>query len=387
MIYNRAIDEINNRYVNKQFEFENSKTCIFCKLLKVDNLYTCIKHKNKKLPWKLNITLPSIRKSVMLSDKQLKGTSEEYLSEIPYDTRQLIIKDAITMFKSASTNKLHGNITSFKLKHKEKSNRSIFWIDDKALKIINNKVTIFVKRLKNKSKIRLSAPNIKKLPISNTADCKILFDKGAYYLVLSTNTKNNIIYNKKEHIALDPGIRTFQTCYDPLGNILEFGKVDASKIKKIYTRIDYLKSLLNKVKNKTCKSISSRILKLNKHINGIVSNLHNQCASFLAKNYKHILLPSFNTSVMLRSKNLYKSVKRLMSSFSFYKFKEKLSYLCFKYNSYLYIVDESYTSKLCGNCGKLNNIGCSKIYTCQCGITLDRDINGARNILLQYLYI
>lgn len=52
----------------------------------------------------------------------------------------------------------------------------------------------------------------------------------------------------------------------------------------------------------------------------------------------------------------------------------------------LYIVDESYTSKTCGRCGNLNNkLGGNKIYKCtNCNLVIDRDINGARNILLKH---
>ena len=44
-------------------------------------------------------------------------------------------------------------------------------------------------------------------------------------------------------------------------------------------------------------------------------------------------------------------------------------------------------SKCCGNCGKLNHkLGASKIFKCpHCEWTLDRDMNGARNIMIKNL--
>jgi len=49
------------------------------------------------------------------------------------------------------------------------------------------------------------------------------------------------------------------------------------------------------------------------------------------------------------------------------------------------IVDESYTSKTCTKCGEQNkNLGSSKHFKCsKCGLEIDRDINGARNIYLK----
>ena len=51
------------------------------------------------------------------------------------------------------------------------------------------------------------------------------------------------------------------------------------------------------------------------------------------------------------------------------------------------ICTEEYTSKTCGSCGYIHKkLGGSKEFCCpQCKTNLDRDINGARNILLRYL--
>jgi putative transposase len=49
---------------------------------------------------------------------------------------------------------------------------------------------------------------------------------------------------------------------------------------------------------------------------------------------------------------------------------------------------EEYTSQTCGKCGALNKIGSSEIYKCEiekCGFTMDRDVNGARNIAIKRL--
>ena len=48
----------------------------------------------------------------------------------------------------------------------------------------------------------------------------------------------------------------------------------------------------------------------------------------------------------------------------------------------------AHTTKTCGCCGHIwNNVGGSKVYKCQnenCNYELDRDVHGARNILIKY---
>ena len=68
-----------------------------------------------------------------------------------------------------------------------------------------------------------------------------------------------------------------------------------------------------------------------------------------------------------------------------FDFQSKMRCLCEKYDKRLYLVSEEYTSKTCGGCGIVNNIGGGKEYRCECGVDIDRDINGARNILIKSL--
>ena len=47
---------------------------------------------------------------------------------------------------------------------------------------------------------------------------------------------------------------------------------------------------------------------------------------------------------------------------------------------------EEYTSKTCDRCGILNNVGSRDVFSCSsCGLIVDRDVNGARNIVIKRL--
>lgn len=119
-------------------------------------------------------------------------------------------------------------------------------------------------------------------------------------------------------------------------------------------------------------------------IKNLVTELHWKTINYLIRNYDVIILPDFRVSQMVRGRKLGKMTKRLMMMYSFYSFKERLDWKCRTHGKKLIIVDESFTSRTCGNCGVLNNIKGLETFNCkQCNISIDRDINGSRNIFIK----
>jgi putative transposase len=85
------------------------------------------------------------------------------------------------------------------------------------------------------------------------------------------------------------------------------------------------------------------------------------------------------------SRNIGSKSVRQMLCWSHFRFRERLLFKCREYGSNVAVVDESWTSKTCSGCGLLDhNLGSKKVYWCRgCGLTIDRDVNGAKNILLK----
>jgi putative transposase len=386
--YNKAIEEINTRYYSRKKEFKELKTCVHCKENKVENGFTCKKHMDKPLPWKLNISLPSLRRSVMKSNEEIKDTDDEWQTDIPYDTRSLAIQDAVSAYLSAVANLKNGNIKTFNLKYKSRfSNRHIFWVDFRALKYKNNKWRIFPSKLKNDSILRFRNKNKDILPEKIDCNFEIMNDRGSYYLVISHEENKVEKYDEQINlVALDPGVRSFQTGYGSDGKCFETGIKQSKTIKIIHKKIDLLRSKQKESQKRSSKyNMKKRILKCGKKIYDVVSNLHNQFGSYLCKNYDKIFLPEFETSGMQESAKLRPVTKRMMNSLRHFDFKNKMKCLCDKYGKRLYIVTEEYTSKTCGGCGVINEVGGSKKYKCECGVYIDRDINASRNILIKSL--
>ena len=179
-------------------------------------------------------------------------------------------------------------------------------------------------------------------------------------------------------VSCDPGVRTFLSCYSPTGHVTSIGEAANQDLYRLLEHADKLKA----------EQAPERDIRLiNRKIRNMCNDLHWKAAKFLASNYKVILLPHFRTAEMLRGRKLSKRTKRQMQAFSFFQFKEKLAFQCHKYKSHLVLVEEDYTSKTCGACGEVKwDLKGEKTFTCDsCRVVLDRDENGARNILLKNL--
>lgn len=194
-------------------------------------------------------------------------------------------------------------------------------------------------------------------------------------------------------VALDPGIVSFQTFYSNEGICGKLGdKLSFDLLRRYGQREDKLKSLLTKhPKRRTRYNMKRRCSLLRTKIKNIVSDLHWKSVSFLTKNFQHILLPSFEVKQMT-SKKLPRSIRKLSSttvrrmlSLSHYRFQERMKYMCALRGNSLYIVNEAYTSVTCGQCGSESK--CSgRTYICnRCGLRLERDYNGSRNIFLKHM--
>jgi putative transposase len=122
-----------------------------------------------------------------------------------------------------------------------------------------------------------------------------------------------------------------------------------------------------------------------------VNDCQHKLANYLCSHYRVVLLPEFRTSDMCKrtaqgKRRLHRTTSRGMYGWAHHRFRERLKAKATQFASCSVIIcDERYTSQPCGVCGHLDKQS-SKTHKCsECNTTLDRDVNGARNILLRYL--
>jgi len=325
----------------------------------------------------------------MSSDKDIaEGDPMEWQKRVPYDTRQEAISDAISAFKGCLTKQKAGLIKTFKVGFKSKKHQQTqtFRVNKKTLN--PRTMSFFPDRLKDKKKFRIRKRDVDKFLEHGTTDGNFIIMKkrpNMWYFCFPRTKEPPVFENPVyKSVFLDPGVRTFQTFYSPDGIC---GKIEiTSKLKKIAARHDKLWSISDDLKifSKTKRNLRNRCAKLRNKLRNLVDDLHWRTCSFLCKTFQNIFLPSFEVSNMVKGSPLGSSVTRKMLQLSHGKFKERLLYYGKTKHRNVYIVNEHYTSKTCGNCGKLKEIEGQKVYACEaCKARIDRDYNGARNICLK----
>lgn len=85
-----------------------------------------------------------------------------------------------------------------------------------------------------------------------------------------------------------------------------------------------------------------------------------------------------------RKSRLNKRVKFVMQMLSHYKFRQHLQNKCKEYGCEMIVVTEEFTSITCTNCGKIEKNFRKREKICSnCGYKVNRDIGGARNIMIK----
>lgn len=189
--------------------------------------------------------------------------------------------------------------------------------------------------------------------------------------------------------AIDPGVRTFATWYSPTEGCGKIGDKDASRIVRLGLHLDNLISRTSQVKAKKRNNLKKAQARSRQKIKNLVTELHKQTVHNLLSKFDVVIHPNFNGQTMASKKHrkIQSKTVRQMLTWSHATFRDRLLSKAEELGKKVMIVSEAYTSKTCGRCGVLNNkLGGAKVFKCtHCNLHIDRDVNGARNILLRAL--
>ena len=215
-----------------------------------------------------------------------------------------------------------------------------------------------------------------------------------YYVSILVEENDKKVYKStNEGVGIDLGVKEFVVCSDGI----KFKNINkTSTVKKIEKKLKREQRKLSrkyeslKIRNKNIKegratrqNIQKQVVKVQKlhqrltnirtdYINKIVSSIIKQKPSY-------ITIEDLNVKGMMKNKHLSKAI----ASQKFFEFKTKLMSKCKQNNIELRIVDRFYpSSKTCSQCGKIKkDLKLSdRIYRCDCGLIIDRDLNASINL-------
>lgn len=310
---------------------------------------------------------------------------QNWEKEVPKDIRDRTLDDFYDGINSSLSLLTNGIIKQFEMRFRIKNcyKHKSMEIDKNNIHVTKENNYQFFKNIKELENI-----NTNGLAIKPDSDARIV-KKGPHYFLhfetlvnINTETHQDATYRKI--IALDPGVRKFITGFSET-EVVAFHR-DEKLIKKLYDKIDNLKSLRDK---KWIRNPRRSIWRKETRIRNIVTDLHYKTANYLCTKYTDILIPVFETQQMI--KFLPQSVSRLMGTLSHFTFRQRLIETAEKHqNCLVYVVNESFTTVTCTNtnCGYINPKCSDEILTCkQCNITMDRDIRGSRNNFVKHVEI
>jgi len=314
-----------------------------------------------------------------------KYNNPDWFDDLYFDSKTLAVKEASNAFIS---NFSKGK--AFKVKYKSKYNKKQnLKIDHRVPKIKNNMLKMFKMDLYVRKFDMNKLTNIfDKYEISDSEIIREYPNK--YYVILNYKTETQLVDKKIERVSIDPGLKTLSAVYTKEGILLKLGNNIQQLYKKKSEKIERLNELLGIKKGRTKRNIRKRISKLRSQIRNIVMNSHNTISSLIARSTGEIILPKLDVSNMIQKakRNINKNVVKDILYKSPYKLHQKILDQCNKYHTKVLETDERYTSLTCGNCFNRKDkgeLGGSRLYECKkCGINIDRDYNGARNIMLKY---
>jgi putative transposase len=321
-----------------------------------------------------------------------------WILKTPYDIRNEAMCDILKAYKTS--------FALLKAKH-----TTHFHLKNRTLKDASTSIVIHSKHWKDTSKIFYAAAFKKAgaeeslrtsepLPETILYDCRLQRTRlGHYYfcLLLPGQASDNqarvplLVETAPLIIAIDPGVRTFATGYEPgTGRYMEWGKGDMKRIERLCKHLDNLMSRTTKEPSQRRRyKMRKAQMRMRNKIRNLVDEFHKKFVKLLVDTYDLVLLPTYESSDMVNKsiRKISRPSVRAMLTWAPYRFKQRLLMKSHNTQCNVVIVDEHHTTMTCGECGHANrNVGGAKVFKCPtCLSTFPRDWNAARNIFLRFV--
>lgn len=215
----------------------------------------------------------------------------------------------------------------------------------------------------------------RKLP-SDPKTVTVILDPAGRYHVSFTVEKGDIQLSGGTSVGVDLGIKSFAA--------LSTGElIHAPNYKSLEKRIGKSQKKLSRCKKGSVRRgrAKLRVAKLNARLKDTRKDFLEKVSTRLVQTHSSIALEDLNVAGMVKNHNLARAVSRQ----GWRMFRTMVESKCARYGREIHIVNRwAPTSQVCSGCGhKWGKLGLDvrEIVCVGCGVTHDRDVNAAKNIV------
>lgn len=259
-----------------------------------------------------------------------------------------------------------GKRPKFKIKGKS---RDSFYVSNDRLRVVGNLVRLpVIGWVRMRESLRFSG-KIMSACISRIAD--------RWFISIQVELPDcEASQTSASQIGIDMGLKTFAVTSD--GQSFTAPK----PLKYFLTKLARLQRRFSKRKKGSTrrKKLKLVIARLHAKIRNIRQDFLHKLSTKLSQENKLVVLENLNVSGMLKNRRL----SRAIADVGWGEFRRQLEYKVKMNGGRLVVIDRWYpSSKTCSSCGLVKEklLLSERTFTCECGFSLDRDLNAAINIL------
>ena len=307
---------------------------------------------------------------------KLKKNELSWLNDVSNNVAKQAVKDACNAYKRF----FKGLSGKPRFKSKRKSKKS-FYHDNVKLKVKEGKFVHI-------EKVGWIKTN-EQLPIGvKYNNLRISYDNKYWYLSVGIEQGESQEVLTDVSLGIDLGLKDFAICSD--GTV--YKNINKSYVvKKIEKRLKRLQKQVSRkyeqnkkgkeyVKTKNIIKLEKQIQQIHRRLANIRNNyLHQTTTSIVKTKPYRVVIEDLNIKGMMKNKHLSDAIRKQ----GFYEFKRQLEYKCKFRGIELVVADRFYpSSKTCSQCGEIKKDLKLKdrVYKCNCGLTIDRDLNASINL-------
>ena len=313
----------------------------------------------------------------------------EFLKEVDSTALQQSVRDLNSSMDNFFKNRSHFGFPKFKSKHNLKQSYRTPYNGGNA-DVLDNKHIKLPKLGSVKTK-RFDMPEVYKI-FNITVERT---NTGKYYASICIETEVQPLPKTGKRVGFDLGlidllIGSDGTRYErPKFDYLNKEKLakEQRKLSKMRTKLDRVNANLDECKN--YQKQKRKVAKLYEHVANCAKDFNHKLSRKLVEEYDLIAMENLNVNGLIKNHGLAYSIADVRWS----QLVNFIQYKCHWYEKKFVQVDRFYaSSKICSCCGTyhkdiVNSLSVREWICPDCGTHHDRDINAAKNILIQALSV